>query len=463
MQYVKQNFYSGQKLLAAHLNHIEDGIANINIDSTLKNTDQAADAKVVGDKISDITAQVDENTERTSKNTIAIDTLNNDIGKLKPQMQLAYPDNTAPTDATWSSKHIIDMLCPKIEESGNPVQCYPVAGYPLGVKASWEPVQEGEGEPSPENIRPIVGRDSVTVNLASGVKAWKLLTLDGTERWITPSSNNYYAFFRNPLASKSAYGYCSHYPYANDNTRKCAFANENGAIVFYGFNADYTLAEFKAYLAAQCAAGTPVQVAYKMAAALIVPEDGGIYFAEQPAQSGSGDPSPTNIRPILLDETIKDGGTNVLTLSETVYGGEVDAVSGEGKALQKTITSDGNKLKFTTHTGEEKEYWNMGEFTAPGISSGIKCSHFNKLKFSNNRNREFIFTTKDRMAGLFETVDELNAYIAAQHAAETPVRICYKLKEPVSFTATGAQSLPALEGGEYRDYGCGQCGSNGAG
>ena len=58
-------------------------------------------------------------------------------------------DAAVSEDAPWSSKHIIDMLCPKIEESGNPVQCYPVAGYPLGVTASWEPVQEGEGEPYP--------------------------------------------------------------------------------------------------------------------------------------------------------------------------------------------------------------------------------------------------------------------------------------------------------------------------
>ena len=41
------------------------------------------------------------------------------------------------------------MLCPPLEESGNPVVCYPVAGYALGVKASWEPVQEGSGTPYP--------------------------------------------------------------------------------------------------------------------------------------------------------------------------------------------------------------------------------------------------------------------------------------------------------------------------
>lgn len=73
-------------------------------------------------------------------------------------------DDTTVTDsAPWSSKHIVDVLCPPMEETGNPVTCYPVAGYPLGCKVSWEPTQEGTGDPSPENVRPIKGRDSVTV------------------------------------------------------------------------------------------------------------------------------------------------------------------------------------------------------------------------------------------------------------------------------------------------------------
>ena len=79
-------------------------------------------------------------------------------------MKNITPDDSSIGDKPWSSKHIIDMLCPPLEESGNPVVCYPVAGYALGVKAMWEPAQEGTGTPSPENIRPIKGRDSVTVN-----------------------------------------------------------------------------------------------------------------------------------------------------------------------------------------------------------------------------------------------------------------------------------------------------------
>lgn len=59
------------------------------------------------------------------------------------------PDDSSIGDKPWSSKHIIDMLCPPLEESGNPVVCYPVAGYALGVKTKWEPVQEGTGTPYP--------------------------------------------------------------------------------------------------------------------------------------------------------------------------------------------------------------------------------------------------------------------------------------------------------------------------
>lgn len=80
-------------------------------------------------------------------------------GKDAPQIDDAAISTTSP----WSSKQIVDTLCPPLEESGNPVVCYPVAGYPLGVKAKWEPIQEGTGTPSPESIRPIKGRDSVTV------------------------------------------------------------------------------------------------------------------------------------------------------------------------------------------------------------------------------------------------------------------------------------------------------------
>lgn len=73
-------------------------------------------------------------------------------------------DDTVIDGDTWSSKHIVDMLCPKVEKSGTLVQMDGlVEGYPLGVKFSWTPTQEGSGDPSPENVRPIQGRTKIKV------------------------------------------------------------------------------------------------------------------------------------------------------------------------------------------------------------------------------------------------------------------------------------------------------------
>ena len=62
------------------------------------------------------------------------------------------------TDANpWSAKKIVDTLAPEFETSGAVVTCTPVAGYPLHVVSQIMPVQGGEGDPSPDNVRPIRG------------------------------------------------------------------------------------------------------------------------------------------------------------------------------------------------------------------------------------------------------------------------------------------------------------------
>lgn len=99
------------------------------VDATLSQSGKASDAKVTGDALA----------------------------------RKAVIDDTAVGTDAWSSEHLVDVLCPPLDETGNPVQCYPVAGYPLGCKVSWNPTQEGNGDPSPDNIRPISGRDSATV------------------------------------------------------------------------------------------------------------------------------------------------------------------------------------------------------------------------------------------------------------------------------------------------------------
>lgn len=227
-----------------------------------------------------------------------------DAEKIKERLdEIPKIDDTAiTTTSPWSSKNIVDMLCPPLEESGNPVVCYPVAGYPLGVKAKWEPVQEGSGTPTPENIRPIKGRDSVTVerkedgltrhltfsstinggevDAVSGevAETWELVTLDGAEKWtvsgklLDNKTDWYYVSSKIPNAVNAApqknNEICSHYPHAdvaNTNTvQGCAIVW--GCIrVRWGDTIPDDADAWKAYLAAQYAARTPVQIAYKLA------------------------------------------------------------------------------------------------------------------------------------------------------------------------------------------------------
>ena len=220
-------------------------------------------------------------------------------------------DTTVSDAAPWSSQHIVDMLCPPMEESGNPVVCYPVAGSKLGVKVSWEPTQEGTGAPSPDNIRPIHGRYSVSITrqedelsmlltlpstvyggevdavTGAGQNIWKLLTLDGTENWNTWGVNahnsavtGFYTYDINDYDDKNTKGMCSNLAYGNvdvwgGRNSGIGFANTTisryfmycipTAILADASNNSAAIASLKSYLAAQSAASTPIQVAYRLA------------------------------------------------------------------------------------------------------------------------------------------------------------------------------------------------------
>lgn len=72
-------------------------------------------------------------------------------------------DSKISSSTTWSSQKIVDTLCPPFTASGPAVQCTPVENSPLDVQVEIEPLQEGTGDPSPTNVRPISGWDSVNV------------------------------------------------------------------------------------------------------------------------------------------------------------------------------------------------------------------------------------------------------------------------------------------------------------
>lgn len=153
-----------------------------------------------------------------------------------------------------------------------------------------------------------------------------------------------------------------------------------------------------------------------------------------------------------------NGQTNTLTLPETVYGGEVDAVSGEGKQAWRLITLDGTEDwtvfgKFL----EDKSDWYyttgriQGTINAVPTKGNDVCSHYPHADVSNNNTVKGCAIVwqciRVRWGDTIpDNADNWKAYLAAQNAAGTPVQIAYKLAEPIPFTATGAQPLPALAG-----------------
>lgn len=378
-----------------------------------------------------------------------------DIGTLKNQMQRAYPDDSTIGENTWSSKNIVDMLCPPLEESGNPVVCYPVAGYPLGVKAKWEPMQEGSGDPSPENIRPIKGRDSVKVERC-GENLSTTAGLDGVG-WATT-----YEDLLNVLNKLPAGTYVLDFTftleeffdrYTSDTAESNAFRInsrfDDGTPCIVTDGEMITKAEklpsvrkiTKTFVITPQNKGR-VATAYLYACGRDEAIDG--------APNGSlGEGKISNVT-ITLGNTAPttytpyNGSTNTLTLPETVYGGEVDAVSGEGIKNWERVTFDGTeKWKYDTR--------GFFIYILPQKAKDDLVSLCDRYTGKYTTTAEALRTERKMLVvGTsvcgYTAVSEWIAYLAAQYAAGTPVQICYELAEPVLFTATGAQPLPALKG-----------------
>ena len=263
--------------------------------------DDVGKALVVGEdgvyELGEVAGAVDTDT------TLSISGAPADAAATGQAIEAVSPEDESVGARPWSSKQIIDTLCPPLEVAGNPVQCYPVAGYPLGVKASWEPRQEGSGDPSPENVRAITGLDEVNVTLSDGVSDGTTTTLalpetiyggeldavtgEGVETWNKYEFTGNEAFIINGQvqqnSQKNAYQCKINVPsafYANAPSvcnvfrysvwagyfiaNSFSLVNNEGGVIIQT-DGEQSLEEFVAYLATQYAAGTPVTIAYKLA------------------------------------------------------------------------------------------------------------------------------------------------------------------------------------------------------
>jgi hypothetical protein len=343
-------------------------------------------------------------------------------------------DDTAVTDsAPWSSKHIVDVLCPPLEETWNPVQCYPVAGYPLGCKVSWKPTQEGSGDPSPDNVRPIKGRDSVTVercgeNLLDAARIFPdikiydgvtftnnkdgTITVDG----IT-TRTSYFDSLNTFFLPAGNYTIC-----ATPNTRMSVLRESDRAVL-----AASQVGGFKAFTLAK-----------NEICECFIACDGTF--------------SNEVIRPCIVQGAVDTGWTQFhgdiydLTMPHTIYGGTVDAVTGEGQetwgteTISRIVSIDEltSVVRCTATLLQKSVTAKSGSAISNWLEEEVSYA-IDKESFYTNQTQIYIKISKTRLSSF--DVAGVNSYLS-----EHPLTVCYKLATPTPFTATGAQPIPALPG-----------------
>lgn len=515
-----------------------------------------------------------ESVENVAANTAAVAELKENKAEI---------DDTAVGANAWSSKHIVDMLCPPLEESGNPVVCYPVAGYPLGVKASWEPMQEGTGTPYPagggknlwgdliqntfvsqqgflsgysgakttgkipcsegddytlscatsfapvpgnigvlayfdasdtmltrvantyqraftlkapanaaylrascyketdadnvqleksatatayapyENIRPIKGRDSVTVercgeNLSTtagfdsigwATKYEDLLNvlnklLPGTYVLdLTFTLKNFFSTYTSDTAESNAFRLNVRF----DDGTPCIVTD--GEQITKAENLPSTRKITKTFVITPQNKGR-VATAYMYACGRDEATDGAPNGALGVGSISNvtitlGATAPTNYTPYT-------GQTNTLTLPETVYGGEVDAVTGDGQETWKIIDLANAKISLFDINQHGIANFSLDTklnniYTTPGQADYFTSSLPQDTSVFNDATKIGIMKANASTIYIrLKETDANNVVTAKAYLASINAKLAYKLAEPVPFTATGAQLIPALAG-----------------
>lgn len=326
-------------------------------------------------------------------------------------------DTTVGLDA-WSSKHIVDMLCPPLEKTGNPVQCYPVTCYPLGVTASLEPVQAGSGEPSPDNIRPISGRDSVKVercgeNLLDVSRVVEVSAPYGLTVQYVSGKITISGIYSNPSATAS-FTFMSLSYRLPPTTEFMLLGLKTSGCKTDGVRFTNNKARNRIAIdIKECTNGEKAEISFYLIA----------YVGTTP---------PTTYAPYT-------GQTTNLTLPRTIYGGTVDAVTGDGQETWQAKSFNGTENWALYDDGSSAKFFYTADYTVDSEPLDTICSHFRKAAFTRG-------TIIRVYTSVFTDLDAYKDYLTAQYAAGTPVQIAYKLATPTPFTATGAQPIPALSG-----------------
>lgn len=356
-----------------------------------------------------------------------------------PIARHAVTDDTAVSKKPWSSKNTVDKLCPSFTESGSVVTCEPVEGYPLEVVSKIEVVQEGSGDPSFENIRPIVGRNEIKLricgkNLLS--EEWKSFeNYKNNQNMAVYLPKGEYVLSAEKTPNLSAYLYLQ--------------KSEDGGVTF----------STKSYL--HTSSSQPV-ASVKFT---VTDADNEVWSLWTQGQAYLDRLKWVQIErgTVATDYEPFNGNTFTFDLGQTVYGGSYNWATGE-----LTLT-----WKKVALTGEEQwNYYNSSSTVTTGYFMTIQdkalgyatslCTHFkntnNFAAFDNNQMAEGLYADHPTLQNVYfdwggpntsatgnQGIKNFKAWLKAQYDAGTPVELCYQLAEPITIQSTPNEVL-ALQG-----------------
>lgn len=200
----------------------------------------------------------------------------------------------------------------------------------------------------------------------------------------------------------------------------------------------------------------------------------GLVVTLEPIQSGSGTPSPTNVRPITgytecvvtvkdEDETTQDTAT--ISFGQTVYGGSVDFKTGKVTVTHGYITLDGDAgtnygffNPWQTQT-DYKKYMgrtdsNVGNKLLESSSAApiVISDKFQALPELQRPTAGSITSSANLANALYLNFGEESGLDTTEKQlawlAQNPVQVCYELATPTELTLTPAE-LELLKGYNY--------------
>ena len=326
-------------------------------------------------------------------------------------------DKIASEKMTWSSEKILDTLCPPFTETGNPITCNPVEDYPLDVTVTMEPIQEGTGDPSPDNVRPITGRDSVQVT-----RCGKNLLDISLPRSFSPDISTRFSL---DLDLTGTFAFSAQIDFTEPGTTTSAF---------FSFVVD----EAEQYISSGSIKEGKIISGHLSKLSLINWSNSTGTINEIQLELGS---TPTAYEPY-------QGSTTTLTLPETIYGGTVDAVTGVGS--DETLFLELAVADMDNH--EDYPGWrniiDLVKCVGNNWNKPLDNEHFVSCNICSNGSEIGVNTTNPSNPLIYLNKDSFGL-TQTQWKEQYPdlvLQLCLKRITPEPFQATGNRPLSALPG-----------------